>query len=298
MCIFPLSGFSGLSYECIGLHYLKLLLGRTACALTLVLAIFMGGMAIGAWFASRRTHAWSRLLPADAVVEGVIGLTAPGFHPSFIALVDLLHVHLIPALGAPLAVDAAKLFGQSFTAMQWLLGALPRSEHGYTVFLLASHALALAIMLPATFCAGMTLPLITYVLLARGAGERSIGVMYGANTVGAIAGVMFMTHVGMPLPGLRNAVTAGAAIDLALGLGLLATARGGARVPRCSRRPRAGPHRTCSGWRSSCSRPRTPASKPSATATCWPPPCWRRWAATIRPPRWPPGNAMARHAGA
>ena len=32
---------------------------------------------------------------------------------------------------------------------------------GYTIFNVISHSMALAIMLPATFCAGMTLPLIT-----------------------------------------------------------------------------------------------------------------------------------------
>lgn len=37
-------------------------------------------------------------------------------------------------------------------------------DFGYALFLLASHGIALAIMFPASFCAGMTLPLITYVL--------------------------------------------------------------------------------------------------------------------------------------
>jgi len=47
--LFVLSGFSGLIYESIWSHYLKLFLGHAAYAQTLVLAIFMGGMAIGAW---------------------------------------------------------------------------------------------------------------------------------------------------------------------------------------------------------------------------------------------------------
>jgi hypothetical protein len=51
------------------------------------------------------------------------------------------------------------------------------------------------------FMAGMTLPLFTYALLQRGAGERSIGRVYSANTVGAIMGVLLAVHVVMPAIG-------------------------------------------------------------------------------------------------
>ena len=51
--IFTVSGFSGLIYESIWSHYLKLFLGHAAYAQTLVLAIFMGGMALGAWLVAR-----------------------------------------------------------------------------------------------------------------------------------------------------------------------------------------------------------------------------------------------------
>jgi hypothetical protein len=43
ICIFVFSGFSGLIYESILTHYLKLFLGHAAYAQTLVLAIFRGG---------------------------------------------------------------------------------------------------------------------------------------------------------------------------------------------------------------------------------------------------------------
>ena len=45
--LFAVSGFAGLIYESIWTHYLKLFLGHAAYAQTLVLALFMGGMAIG-----------------------------------------------------------------------------------------------------------------------------------------------------------------------------------------------------------------------------------------------------------
>jgi predicted membrane-bound spermidine synthase len=53
LAVFSASGFAGLIYESIWSHYLGLFLGHAAYAQTLVLAIFMGGMAVGAWAASR-----------------------------------------------------------------------------------------------------------------------------------------------------------------------------------------------------------------------------------------------------
>ena len=46
--LFMLSGVAGLIYESVWTHYLKLFLGHAAYAQTLVLCIFMGGMAVGA----------------------------------------------------------------------------------------------------------------------------------------------------------------------------------------------------------------------------------------------------------
>ena len=51
-------------------------------------------------------------------------------------------------------------------------------------------------MLPATFLAGMTLPLFTFVMLKSGSGEKAIGRVYAANTFGAIVGVVFATTGG------------------------------------------------------------------------------------------------------
>ena len=47
LLLFAVSGFSGLIYESIRSHYLKLFLGHAAYAQILALAIFVGGMAIG-----------------------------------------------------------------------------------------------------------------------------------------------------------------------------------------------------------------------------------------------------------
>lgn len=86
-------------------------------------------------------------------------------------------------------------------------------------------------MLPAAFCAGMTLPLLTTELLRSGSGERSIGAIYGFNTIGSIAGVLIAIHLAMPLLGLKNMIILGAGIDIALGIGLAWWAFPSWRVP-------------------------------------------------------------------
>ena len=72
--VFSLSGFSGLIYESVWTNYLKLFLGHAAYAQTLVLALFMGGMAGGAWLAGRFMTRIKNPLLAYAAVESIIGI--------------------------------------------------------------------------------------------------------------------------------------------------------------------------------------------------------------------------------
>lgn len=423
--VFALSGFSGLIYESIWTHYLKLFLGHAAYAQTLVLVIFMGGMALGSWLCGKMSGRWRNLLLGYAAVEGIIGILAMFFHGGFLAATEWFFSAVSPALGSPDAVMAVKwslatlfilpqsillgmsfplmsagiirrfpersgetlatlyfvnslggaigvlvggfvliaaiglpgtvmaagainlvlaavvwqlsrkepepvstpsptpsaetttllpllltvamltglssfiyeigwirmlslvlgssthafelmlssfilglalgglwirrridgfpapiitlgwiqvfmgllalatlpLYGLSYGVMEWMVSALPKTDTGYAWFNLSSHAITSFIMLPATFCAGMTLPLITHTLIKAGAGERSIGFVYGANTLGAIAGVLLAVHVGLPLIGLKGLIVTGGVIDIALGVFLL----------RRSLKPRASP---------------------------------------------------------
>ena len=51
--IFVASGFAGLIYQSLWARYLKLFLGNAAAAQVLVLAVFLGGLAIGSALAAR-----------------------------------------------------------------------------------------------------------------------------------------------------------------------------------------------------------------------------------------------------
>jgi hypothetical protein len=161
------------------------------------------------------------------------------------------------------ALASIVLYDRAFDAMAWLIGALAKTDGGYALFNLGSAGIAMAIMLPATFAAGMTLPLITYLLLRDGFGERAIGYVYAWNTVGAIAGVLVAVHVGLPQFGLAGTLIAAAAIDIALGVALLGRWRTlrGAASRRSSRVARAG-----RVWRRSRSRSTRAARSPASTA--------------------------------
>ena len=426
--LFTLSGFTGLIYESLWTHYLKLFLGAAAFAQSFVLATFMGGMALGAWLASRWSARLRNLLAAYGWVEVLIGVAALVFHPLFVFLSQASLDHVIPALGSPDAVELYKytvcailivpqtvllgmtfplmsgavirrgpessghhlallyftnsigaaagalasgfwllgwlglpgtmrlggamnlalaavvlvlarerepqplpppgasapgvapagrrlvvlllaaavitgaasflyeiawirmlslvlgssfqafelmlsafitglalgglwirkridridsplrfgglvqvgmglaalatvyVYHQSFDWMEWALRILKREDAAYPLFNLFSHAIAFAVMLPATFLAGMTLPLFTYALLRSGYGERAIGQVYAANTLGAIAGVLLTVHLLMPDFGVKIALVLGAALDILLGAWLLRWT--GARLQR------------------------------------------------------------------
>jgi predicted membrane-bound spermidine synthase len=128
-----------------------------------------------------------------------------------------------------LALATIPVYVESFDWMAALMRAVGSDESGYTKFTLASHAIALAVMWPTTFMAGMTLPLFTYALIRRGGGEASIGRVYAANTVGAIAGVIFAVHIGLPQLGLKNLIILGSTLDIGLGLLLLSRVPGDRR---------------------------------------------------------------------
>ena len=424
--LFAVSGFTGLIYESLWTHYLKLFLGAAAFAQSFVLAAFMGGMALGAWLASRWSARLPNLLAAYGWIEALIGLAALAFHPVFVHLTHASIDSVVPALGSPDAVEVYKyalctllvvpqtvllgmtfplmsgavirrgpessghhlallyftnsigaaigalaaafwllgwlglpgtmrlggamtlvlaalvlalarerepppvpaartpgaslsnrplvvllllaafvtgaasfiyeitwirmlslVLGASFQAfelmlsafitglalgglwirnridrienplrfggliqvamglaalatvyayhlsfdwMEWALRVLRHDDAAYPVFNLFSHALAFAVMLPATFLAGMTLPLFTFALLRNGQGERAIGQVYAANTLGAIAGVLLTVHLLMPEFGVKVALILGAALDILLGAWLLR--RSGARLKR------------------------------------------------------------------
>src|SRR6058998_1471363 len=69
LTLFFLSGFSGLVYEVVWLRMLVRAFGSTLFATSTVLAVFMFGLAAGAWFGGRRSRSTPVPLRSYAIIE-------------------------------------------------------------------------------------------------------------------------------------------------------------------------------------------------------------------------------------
>lgn len=178
LAIFVLSGFAGLIYQSIWSHYLGLFLGHAAYAQALVLAIFMGGMAIGAAWIARAGQRWRNLIRGYAVIEAVIGVLGLLFHTLFTSVAAFSYDTLIPALGEPWTINLAR----------WLIAA--------------------ALILPQTILLGMTFPLMSGGLIRRYSGSdgHTLGGLYFTNSIGAAIGALVAVFVLLPSIGLPGAM--------------------------------------------------------------------------------------------
>ena len=188
------TGMASFIYEVSWIRMLSLVLGSSFHAFELMLSAFITGLALGSLAIRGRIDRIANPLAFAAGVQIAMGI---------------------------LAVLTLPVYSYSFVWMAELVHTLPRNAGGYALFNLASHGIAFAVMLPATFMAGMTLPLFTHVLIRKGLGEQSIGLIYAANTLGAILGVIIAVHFAFPNMGLKLTLAGGALLDIALGLVLL-----------------------------------------------------------------------------
>lgn len=189
-----LTGLASFIYEIAWIRMLSLVLGSSTHSFELMLSAFILGLALGSFWIRGRIDHFQQPLKVLGLIQIAMG---------FLALATIF------------------IYGESFEWMVFILKGLQRTEEGYFLFHLSSHVIALLIMLPATFCAGMTLPLLTHYLVTRGHGEKSIGRIYAANTLGSIIGVVLAIQWIMPQWGLKNLLLIGGAIDIVLGVLLL-----------------------------------------------------------------------------
>ena len=189
------TAISSFIYEIGWIRMLSLVLGAATHSFELMLSAFILGLAIGAFVVRRRTGEDRRAFRRLAFVQLAMGT---------------------------LAVATLPIYAQSFHWMAGFMAAFSREPAGYVAFSISRYAICLAVMLPATICAGMTLPLITRLLMRGAQGERALGHVYGVNTLGSIVGVAIAALLLLPVLGLKWMIVAGAAIDVALGVWLLA----------------------------------------------------------------------------
>jgi MFS family permease len=191
-------------YEIAWIRMLSLVLGSATHSFEIMLSAFILGIALGAFWVRRHADRFRRPLLALGIVQWAMGA---------------------------LAVLTLPVYLSTFHITAGLLRALDVTAAGYSAFTVARYGIALLVMLPATFCAGMTLPLITRTLMSAGGGERAIGTVYGVNTFGSIVGAALAGLVLLPMLGLKALLVIGAIVDMGLGVWLVARAGVVSSVP-------------------------------------------------------------------
>ncbi len=187
------TAFSSFFYEIAWTRMLSLVHGSATHSFELMLSAFVLGLALGALWISRRADRLSDPIAMLARLQWAMGVAA---------------------------IATLPLYVLSFDWTAALLTTLSTTDGAYRMYSVVRYGMTLVIMLPATFCAGTTLPLITRTLLASGSGERAIGAVYGVNTIGSIVGAGVAALVLVPLIGLKWVLIAGGLIDIAVGAAL------------------------------------------------------------------------------
>ena len=195
LLLFAGSGCSALIYEIVWYQLLQLVIGSTAISLGVLLATFMGGLCLG-----------SLTLPRI--------LSAQKQHP----LRVYAKVELGIALCGVLVLFAMPLLDGVYTAAV---------GHGMPAILLRAVISAVC-LLPPTFLMGASLPAAARWLETSPQGVSWMGLLYGANTAGAVFGCLLAGFYLLRVFDMTTATLAAAAINVAVALVSFAVA---ARTP-------------------------------------------------------------------
>lgn len=169
------SGFCALVYQMAWMREFRLVFGASTAASAAVVAIFVGGLGAGGLLIGPRADRHPRPLWLYARLETLIALSA-ALTPALLWLVRRVYA----AAGGTLALGPAG-------------GMLVRLV--LTAFVLA---------LP-TWLMGGTLPAAARAVATRDdEGRRSVGLLYGVNTLGAVAGSFLATFFMLEIFGTRR----------------------------------------------------------------------------------------------
>lgn len=183
------SGSAALVYQTIWVKQLSLVVGLDVYAVTTAVAAFFAGMALGSALIGRLADHIARPLALYAVLE--VGVAVSG-------------------VGATLALACSD---RAFVALQDSVGAfawlLPFVIVGLPAFLLGGTLPALMRdVAPDDITVG-----------------RASGVLYGANTAGAVVGTLATTFVLVPLLGIKGAALVAGSVNIVLALVAIAACR-------------------------------------------------------------------------
>ncbi|HVH67491.1 MAG TPA: fused MFS/spermidine synthase [Gemmatimonadales bacterium] len=188
--LFFLSGATGLIYELLWVRVLYQAFGSTIQSVTTVVAAYMGGLGLGAWLFGRVADRHARPAALYGVLEiaiGVFGLISP----AVLGLAHRLYIGLAGALQLQGSVSVALRFGLA----------------------------ALVLLVPTTLMGG-TLPVLTRAFMGADRGElkRSLALLYGLNTLGAVMGTALAGFYLIEFVGIRASLWGTAVVNLGIGV--------------------------------------------------------------------------------
>jgi spermidine synthase len=185
--LFFASGLSSLIYQVVWTRMLVLVFGATSFATATVLAVFMGGLALGSFIAARISDSVKRPLMVYGVLELLIGLWAL-LTPSLLAAATPIYKTI------------------------WL-----QTHAAIVPFSLLRFVCAGAILLVPTTCMGATLPLLArHVTTGLQAVGSRVGTLYAVNTLGAVVGAVLTGFFLLPSLGVSATILVAALINVFL----------------------------------------------------------------------------------
>lgn len=194
---FLLSGAAGLVHEVVWVRLLGLVFGATSLAISTVLATFMGGLAVGSYWVGRRTERLADRRRVYALLEVGIGACAI----------------LVPVI---------------LYVVEPLYGWLWRQFHlSFLAFSAIRFVVAASVLLAPTVMMGATFPVLADYLVGLRGRRLAPQWLYTANLAGAVLGAAAAGFFLLPVLGVRGTIAVGAAINVGVGLGVLALPRVG-----------------------------------------------------------------------
>jgi spermidine synthase len=186
--LFFVTGAAGMVFETAFARQLQLIFGSTLSSVSVVVAVFFGGMALGAALLGRYADRYSPVR-----LYGILEIGAAAW--------ALLAVLLVPQVRAVYS------------------HVRPLIPHSGIARILSQSVLAAVVLLPLTMLIGATLPALCRGL-TRSLGERftRIAGLYGINTLGAAAGTIVCGFVLLEHLGYTASVLLAAVVSLSAGL--------------------------------------------------------------------------------
>jgi spermidine synthase len=186
---FMASGFSALIYQVAWVRILSVVFGTTIYAISTVLTIFMAGLALGSYYFGKWIDRWPRPL----LVYGILEL--------FLAVYVALLVVAMPWI-------------QEMTVLLLKGRELSHASTSLIKFVITS-----LILLPPTTLMGGTLPVLAkFVTKSSKTIGKSLGLLYGVNTLGAVFGSLVAAYVLIMWLGINRTILLAVSITALVGI--------------------------------------------------------------------------------